>query len=32
MIGMLKGLVEVIGVDEVVIDVNGVGYLVLVGV
>lgn len=31
MIGMLKGLVEAIGADEVVIDVNGVGYLVSAG-
>ncbi len=28
MIGMLKGIVEAIGADEAVIDVNGVGYLV----
>lgn len=28
MIGMLKGVVEAIGADEAVIDVNGVGYLV----
>lgn len=28
MIGMLKGIVEAIGAEEAVIDVNGVGYLV----
>ena len=28
MIGMLKGIVEAVGADEAVIDVNGVGYLV----
>ena len=28
MIGMLKGVVEAVGADEAVIDVNGVGYLV----
>ena len=28
MIGMLKGIVEAVGSDEAVIDVNGVGYLV----
>jgi len=28
MIGMLKGIVIVIGTDEAIIDVNGVGYLV----
>jgi len=28
MIGMLKGVVEAVGPDEAVIDVNGVGYLV----
>ena len=31
MIGMLKGIVEAIGAEEAVIDVNGVGYLVGAG-
>jgi Holliday junction DNA helicase RuvA len=31
MIGMLKGVVEAIGADEIVLDVNGVGYLVGAG-
>jgi Holliday junction DNA helicase RuvA len=31
MIGMLKGVVEALGADEVVLDVNGVGYLVGAG-
>lgn len=31
MIGMLKGLVDAVGADELVIDVNGVGYLVSAG-
>lgn len=31
MIGMLKGIVEAVGTDEAVIDVNGVGYLVGAG-
>lgn len=31
MIGMLKGVVEAVGGDEAVIDVNGVGYLVGAG-
>ena len=32
MIGMLKGIVEAVGADEAVLDVNGVGYLVAAGV
>ncbi|MBO6796555.1 Holliday junction branch migration protein RuvA [Maricaulis sp.] len=32
MIGMLKGVVDAVGADETVIDVNGVGYLVAAGV
>ncbi len=31
MIGMLKGVVEAVGGDELVLDVNGVGYLVGAG-
>lgn len=31
MIGMLKGVVEAVGADELVLDVNGVGYLVGAG-
>ena len=31
MIGMLKGRVEALGADELVLDVNGVGYLVGAG-
>ncbi|WP_300540758.1 Holliday junction branch migration protein RuvA [Maricaulis sp.] len=31
MIGLLKGIVEAVGADEVVLDVNGVGYLVGAG-
>ena len=31
MIGMLRGLVDAVGTEEVVIDVNGVGYLVSAG-
>ena len=30
MIGKLRGLVDAVGEDEVVIDVNGVGYVVAV--
>lgn len=32
MIGMLKGVVDAVGAEETVIDVNGVGYLVAAGV
>ena len=32
MIGMLRGIVEAVGADEAVLDVNGVGYLVAAGV
>ncbi|MBR9824318.1 MAG: Holliday junction branch migration protein RuvA [Alphaproteobacteria bacterium] len=31
MIGLLKGMVEAVGAEEAVIDVNGVGYLVACG-